>query len=297
MFGRIAFGIDGAADPAWWWRPPEATLFRISTRTGLDPARLRGMTFLGWAATRGDEDVERFANLGWVAPKSRRPTRRVNICRQCIAEDGRPYLRRLWMLGWVGACPLHRAVLTEQCPGCWCVVRVDNLKTALPRKPPTCLRDGGRLAVPETRTAHALVLALQGIMVAGKRDGTAVLPTAGRVNWTTMIAAADMLLGMIWQDVTPRQRERLFDRIAQDVALGQADRAALSTASNYGGLLMLSWLFDDLPLRLPKAIAILRAPRFDSRCLSASRLRRRSGAVDLLTLHQVERALRRNLGL
>ena len=33
------------------------------------------------------------------------------------------------------------------------------------------------------------------------------------------------------------------------------------------------------------------------RCLSASRLRRRSGAVDVLTLHQVERALRRNLGL
>jgi len=37
----------------------------------------------------------------------------------------------------------------------------------------------------------------------------------------------------------------------------------LPWTSNYGGLLMLGWLLEDLQSRLPAAIAILHAPHFD----------------------------------
>jgi len=36
------------------------------------------------------------------------------------------------------------------------------------------------------------------------------------------MALADMLLGMIWTDITTEHRKRLFDRIASDIALGAA---------------------------------------------------------------------------
>ena len=29
-----------------------------------------------------------------------------------------PYLRRLWLLGWIGVCPRHRTQLIGECPGC-----------------------------------------------------------------------------------------------------------------------------------------------------------------------------------
>lgn len=48
------------------------------------------------------------------------------------------------------------------------------------------------------------------------------LPGVGQIDWSVMMALADMLLGMIWTDITTEHRKRLFDRIASDIALGAA---------------------------------------------------------------------------
>ncbi len=264
LFGRSAFGIDAAADPEWWRRPSNATLSRISARTGLDPVRVRDMTFLGWATARGDEDAERFGSRRWTAPTSSHLRgRRVDICRQCAAEDRRPYLRRFWMMGWAGACPRHRTILTGQCPTCRHPIRLNSLKASSPTVLFTCRRCGAHLMGDTGQPAHALALSLQDMLATGKRTGVVDLPSIGRIDWETLMATTDMLLGMIWTNVAAEQRERLFNRIARDISLGAADRVALSLASNYGGLLMLGWLLEDLGSRLPAAIAILRSPRFD----------------------------------
>jgi hypothetical protein len=68
VLGRTAFGVDAAADPEWWRRPSDATLSRISARTGFDPEQVRAMTFLGWATARCDEDADRFGSRRWTAP-------------------------------------------------------------------------------------------------------------------------------------------------------------------------------------------------------------------------------------
>lgn len=264
MLGRTAFGVDAAADPEWWRRPSDATLSRISARTGHNPAQVRGMTFQGWATARSDEDAERFGSQRWTAPvPSHLRGRRVDICRQCAAEDKRPYLRRFWLVGWAGACPRHRTILTGQCPTCRHAIWLNSLKASSPIDLFACRRCGARLAGSKGQPAHALALSLQDMFVIGKRTGVVDLLSVGRIDWDTLIAVTDMLLGMIWTNVATEHGERLFDRIARDVSLGPADRVALSLTSNYGGLLMLGWLFEDLGGRLPAAIAILRSLRFN----------------------------------
>ncbi len=264
MLGRSAFGVDASVDPQWWRRPSDATLSRIGDRTGLEPARLRTMTFLGYAAARSDEDADRFASRRWISPvPSQRRGRRIDICPQCIAEDGRPYLRLLWMMGWAGVCPRHRTVLTGQCPSCRGAIRLESLSARSPVDLLSCRKCGVRLAGPESEAARPLAIDLQDILVAGKRNGTVNLPGVGQIDWSVMMALADMLLGMIWTDIATGHRKCRFDRIARDIALGGTDRMTPPWTSNYGGLLMLGWMLEDVQSRLPAAIAILHAPHFD----------------------------------
>jgi len=258
MLGRLAFGVDGAADPEWWRRPSDTTLCRISDRTGLGLAQLQAMTFLGWATAHHDESAARFTGSRWRAQRvTRRRGRPVAICRQCVAGDERPYVRRLWMLGWAAACPEHRTVLTGQCPRCWCPIQLYGLNASWPVDLLACQRCGARLAGPKAQPAHAAVLDVQDVMVRAKRMGAATLPIIGETQWAALIAAADTLQAMVWT-ATAGHRERLFKRIGSDLALGALDHTALSLNTNYGGLLMVGWLLTDLPNRMPIAAAALK---------------------------------------
>lgn len=259
---RMAFGIDVAADPEWWRRPSAETLAIIAGKTGVGTCELVAMTFAGWAYARDDEAPERFGARRWSAsPLLHSRGRRVDICPLCLAEGRRSYLRLLWMNGWAGVCPDHCVTLTGQCRSCRCVLRIDSLKTRRPVDLTVCPKCGASLAGAEAEPAHPLALQLQGVLIAGKRSGRTVLPGARIVDWPTTMAVADVLLGMVWADIRRRYRDRLFARIASDLGLGDGDKIAWS--SNYGGLLILAWLFDDLVAHLPAAIAILRAPRLD----------------------------------
>lgn len=264
MFSRHGFKVDAAGDPEWWRRPSAGQLATIAERTGVEHTRLRAMTFLGWSVARDDEGAQRFTSRRWTNPKlGRRKGRRVDVCGQCLAEDERPYLRRLWLLGWIGVCPRHRTRLIGECPGCRCPIRFKGLNAKAPVDLLACQKCGRGLACLQGQRANDRSVDLQSLLVAGKKTGVVLLPSAGEVEWATMMTVADMLLSMIWTGVATQHREQLFDRIAREVDLGWEDRLSLSLGSNYGSLLMLDWLVTDLPQRLPAAIGILRSQRLE----------------------------------
>ena len=249
----------------WWRRPSDATLGLIGERTGLDRYRLEAMTLRGWATAREDEDAERFTSRRWTTPKpSRRRGRRVDHLPP-VRGGRQPALsaaavaagmgRRLPSSPHAAERTVPELLAADQTEGPEC--RFACRSSRMP-----ALRGGG-LRVQPAQPAHPIVLDLQDVLVAGKRSGVLEPQEVGRIDWATMMAVADMLLGMIWADIATEYRERLFDRIGRDLALSAGDRVALSVTSNYGGLLMLGWLLEDLLRRLPAAIAILKSVRFD----------------------------------
>lgn len=261
--GRMAFGIDAAVDPEWWRRPSAETLALIAKRTGVSIRELAAMTFTGWASAWDDETPQRLGGRRRSAspPRYSRSDCRVNICPLCLAEDRRGYLRLLWMNGWAGACPEHRVILTGRCPSCRCVLRVAGLNARQPVELTICRKCGAKLARAAGDPAHPSTLRLQGVLIAGKQSDRTELPSAGTLDWPSTMALIDVLLGMVWIDIQRKYCGRLFARVANDLKLGE--RNNIVWGSNYGGLLILAWLLDDLAMRLPAAIAILHAPRLD----------------------------------
>jgi transposase len=261
--GRMAFGIDAAVDPEWWRRPSAETLALIAKRTGVSTSELAAMTFTGWASAWDDETPQRLGGKLCSAspPRCSAGDRRVNICPLCLAEDRRGYLRLLWMNGWTGVCPEHRVILTGRCPSCRCVVRVAGLNARQPVDLTICRKCGAKLGGAAGDPAYPSTLRLQEVLIAGKQSGRTKLPSAGTLDWPTTMALIDILLGMVSIDIPQKYRDRLFARIANDLDLGEHNNIVWS--SNYGGLLIVAWLLDDLATRLSAAIAILHAPRLD----------------------------------
>lgn len=270
VFCRDALHIDVRQNPGWWRRPASTTLVRIGSLTGLDLDRLAGMTLDGWAAAPGDDDPDRFAAKRWTTGAGGERLARMDVCALCLAEARRPYLRLTWTLGWTGACPRHGTVLTSRCPSCGTKPRLRGLNGSKPIDL-RCGRCDATLSDAEGTPAHPAVLALQAALIAGKQSGTVILPGIGALDWSTAMALADVLLAMVWtrrpknrrDRLTPQQRDRLFAAIGGDMGLTAGTLERIPWKENYGGLLLLAWLFGDLDRRLPRAIATLRTPRLE----------------------------------
>lgn len=114
------FGIDDRyGHSRWWCRPHPWLLKRISERTGVEVARLRTMTFEGWAPIyRDDEDSGRFSGRRYDRPAPDHRTYRFVVCGQCLEGDAKPYLRSSWLIGWMAVCPIHGTQLIDRCPAC-----------------------------------------------------------------------------------------------------------------------------------------------------------------------------------
>ncbi|MGF6312071.1 transposase [Bradyrhizobium sp. i1.8.4] len=259
--GRIAFGVDATADPDWWRRPSTEVLALIAEKTGVSTRDLAAMTFRDWGIARDDEAAQRIGSKYHFGSHRSRRDRRIGICPRCLADDRSGYLRLLWMNGWAGVCPEHRIVLTGHCPSCRCVLRVPGLNTRQPVDLTICRKCGLKLAGTIGVLAPPSALCLQAILVAGKELNRTRLPGGSTLDWPTTMALIDVLLSMVWIDIPRKYRERLFVRIAKDLDLGEHNNIVWS--SNYGGLLILAWLLEDLAKRLSAAIAILHAPRLD----------------------------------
>jgi|HubBroStandDraft_6_1064221.scaffolds.fasta_scaffold114792_1 transposase len=260
-FCAHAFGADMTKAPDWWRRPGANLLMRIASRTGLPRQRLQAMTLTGWVTAFGDEDDDRFGAGRW---RGRAPGRRhMAICPRCLAEAARPNLQLTWILGWTGVCSRHGIVLERACPSCWKSLRPTNFTATKLSDLFACRRCGASLKSAAAHGAHVRAVELQDALIEGKRTGATALPGLGTLDWRTTIALADVLLAMVWVEGANERRQRLFARIANDLGPTGRDPVTTPWTSNYGGLLILAWLFEDLEARLRAAVAILCGPRLD----------------------------------
>lgn len=67
----------------------------------------------------------------WVMPTYFRPTRKKcfgqQVCPHCLRENG--YYNKLWRLGVLTGCPIHKTELMDRCPVCDTAISLRNIKT------------------------------------------------------------------------------------------------------------------------------------------------------------------------
>lgn len=260
-FIRHAFGIDCRADAQWWRRPSGEQLTAIAQGTGVGIERLAGMTLADWSLARMDEHPGRLSAQYALHPPPRHAADRfIAVCLHCLAEDKLPYVRRDWMIGWQAACSRHQCRLVHRCPVCFAELRIGHLgglETVVMDRCPRCGAQWCQLDIPAASTA---VLRLQDRLLDMKHRGVADLPGLGRVEWATFMVIADMVATAIWLETADYHRERAFKRTLHDLGMSAGERLVIEWPSNYGTLLMLSWILEDWPDRLKQMLEDMHAP-------------------------------------
>jgi hypothetical protein len=243
-----AFGIDDrSGHTRWWHRPHPWTLARIGERTGVSVARLRSMTFAGFdLATRDDEAPARFAGRRYDSRAAEQRTYRFAACGRCLAEDARPYLRTSWLLGWVAICPHHGTILIERCKGCGASLRVAPFTTTASFSPTTCTRCGSDLLDGRDRPAHPAAVRMQTALLRGKQTGVTELDGLGRFTWKEIVALIDVLVGMLWTDLTLAEQEEIFLGYTSDpLTKPRAEDAVYDC--RHASLQFVAWLIEGWP--------------------------------------------------
>jgi hypothetical protein len=244
----LSFGIDDRSGRSHWWcRPNRWLLNRISERTGVSIARLRRMTFEQLEPEyREDEVSGRFCGRIYDTWAPGRRAYRFAACGACLEGDAKPYLRPLWLIGWMAVCPEHGAILIERCPMCRARLRVAPFGTASSFSPTLCTRCGESLLDGVLEPAHPDVLRLQDALLKAKTCGVAELGGLGRFSWEEMVALADVLIGMTWTDTTMAEREVIHLRYTyEDLNRPKSQRAFYD--SRHDSLRFLAWLIDGWP--------------------------------------------------
>ena len=238
---------DRAIEPQWWCRPHPWLLVRISQRTGVSVARLRQMTFEGFApAYRDDEASGRFTGRrdDSRAPESR--GYRFAVCGQCLRSDTTPYLRRLWLIGWMAVCPDHGTVLIERCSACHARLRVAPFSARASFSPDLCTRCGQSLLDGPDTQAHPSVVRLQAALLKAKSEGTVVLDGLGPLTWKEIVAFVDVLNGTVWTDLTVTEQEELW--ISYTHAFRHEPREPTELyEGRHDSLCFLAWLLEGWP--------------------------------------------------
>lgn len=242
-----SFGIDDRpGHTRWWCRPHPGLLGRISARTGVSVARLRQMTFERFEPVyRDDEASARFAGRRYDIRAPQWRAYRFAVCRPCLEGDAKPYLRTPWLIGWMAICPHHRTLLIERCKACRATLRVAPFATAASFSPATCTRCGLSLLDGGYAPAHPSVARMQAALLKGKSRGHIELEGLGRLSWQEMIALADVLLGMVWTDLTLAEQEQLW--IYTFEFLDQPREETHIYDSRHDSLRFLAWLTEGWP--------------------------------------------------
>jgi hypothetical protein len=204
VLAKQAFGIDDRSGQTRWWKRPHSwALACISERTGLSVARLRQMTLAGLESPyRDDEAAARFAGRRYDSRAAEQPAYRFAACGRCLEEDVRPYLRTSWLIGWMAVCPHHGSILMERCRSCGASLRVAPFAGITSFSPATCTRCRCSLLDGCYRPAHPAVLRMQAVLMQCKRKGSVELRGLGRFTWKEMVALTDVLIGVVWTDLT-----------------------------------------------------------------------------------------------
>jgi hypothetical protein len=264
-FGKWAFGINAHVDRHWWRRPSGVALAKISDRTGVTVKRLRAMTLLDYAVVARDEVHDRFrARRNRHAGDTLRPDRPIVVCPHCLAEDGEPFMRLDWMIGWVCVCAHHGTELSTRCPDCAAPIRVPSLASRDQVRVCHCTQCGASLArrLP-MRPARPAVLRLQSAMLEAKRNGSGAVAGLPRAPWASIVTLIDMILFTIWNAAPDYRRERLFQRIVTDIGMGVDDHLRIDWTDNIGMFLVIEWLAGGWADRLPIAMTVMQTPAIE----------------------------------
>jgi len=95
-------------------------LDRVAEAADVDLEKLRQTTFRRWSGSVFGED-DGVHKLPWLHPTGRQNGKRCygqQVCPQCLAAPGVPYLRLTWRLAFVTVCPMHGNQLVDRCPVC-----------------------------------------------------------------------------------------------------------------------------------------------------------------------------------
>ncbi|MGB6451373.1 MAG: TniQ family protein [Steroidobacteraceae bacterium] len=245
---RVSFGVDDRAGYSQWWcRPNRWLLARIHERTGVSVARLRRMTFERFGPVyRADEDSGRFCGRRFDTRAPQQRTYRFAVCGPCLESDAKPYLRAPWSIGWMAVCPRHGTVLIERCSSCRARLRVAPFTTVANFSPATCTRCGASLLEDGHTAAHPSVVRMQAAVLRGKCEGITELEGLGRLTWKELVALFDVLLGMVWTDLTSAERQSLFLRYEYE-SFEEPRKETGIYAGRHDSLRFLAWLIEGWP--------------------------------------------------
>ena len=253
---------DGERDltrhPDWWRKPNPLIVTALARGTGVSRERIRSLSFVDWPDDgHADAVPERFSRQRFTSERPTHQPRRIGVCPDCLAEDEVPYVRRIWTIGWLAACPTLGTVLVRACPECGAKQRLPAVSDAAHFAPDRCARCSHRLAGAKSILAADPVLRFQRRILDGRPGGMVELPEIGKISWPVAVALFDALLGAVWIDTKPTARNVLFARIARDLGTAPLDERA----DGYQGLAILAWMLDAWPTRTQAALAMLRAVR------------------------------------
>jgi hypothetical protein len=227
--------------------PAPWLLARISEKTDVSVERLRQMTFEGFEPPyRDDEASARFAGRRYDGAVPDRRAYRFAVCGQCLEGDAHPYLRSSWLIGWMAVCPIHGSILIERCHSCGAGLRALPFSTAHSFSPTTCTRCSKSILSDSHRAAHPSVIHLQTALYGGKRDGVLEIEGLGRLTWKETIALADVLIGMVWTDLTFAEQDEIFRSYAADTRTQRRKEDRIYDC-RHGSLHFLSWLSIGWP--------------------------------------------------
>lgn len=248
VLARQAFGVDDRSGHTRWWdRPHPWTLARISERTGVSVAQLRSMTFAGFEpAYRDDEAPARFAGRRYDSRGREQRAYRFAACGHCLAQDAKRYLRTSWLLGWAAVCPHHGTILIERCRTCGASLRAAPFTISVSFSPGTCVRCGSELFDGRVRAAHPAAVRMQTALLRGKQVGVTELEGLGQFTWKEIVAFIDVLVGMVWTDLTLAEQEEIFLSYTSDpLTRPRAEDAAYDC--RHASLQFVAWLIEGWP--------------------------------------------------
>ena len=146
----------------------------------------------------------------------------------------------------MAVCPVHGTILIERCKSCGAGLHAAPFATAAPFSPATCARCAKSVLGNSDLVAHPSVVHLQAALFRGKRDGILELEGLGRVTWREMVALADVLIGMVWTDLTLAEQDEIFRLYTSDT-LNQRREVDHIYDCRHGSLHFLAWLTAGWP--------------------------------------------------
>jgi hypothetical protein len=146
----------------------------------------------------------------------------------------------------MAACPIHGSILIERCHSCGAGLRALPFSTARSFSPTTCNRCSKSILSDSHRAAHPSVIHLQTALYGGKRDGVLELEGLGRLTLNEMIALADVLIGMVWTDLTFAEQDEIFRSYTADTRSERREEDRIYDC-RHGSLHFLSWLTTGWP--------------------------------------------------